>query len=203
MNWISQHIPHCISVVATGAAIVFKVNHVIDASKRIIHSSILQLAWAALRGKPCLKQAEQPETPATSTGGSDMSLATFWESFVADLKDIEPILDKVLGVATKLAPVAEVVETATGNGALVPITQTVAGLVQTADTAVQADEAAGSTGSTLVSGAASVASAVARSGLVNDKATSQITSDTATVQAVAPVVTAAAEEATVGYQVQG
>lgn len=199
MQWFSNHIPHCISVLTTFAAIVFKINHVIDASHRIIYSSIWQLAWAAFRGKPCLQQAEQPENPVISTGGSDMSLQTFWVDFVADLKDIEPILDKVLNVASQLAPVAEVVETATGNAALVPITQTVAGLVKTADVAVQADEAAGSTGSTIVTGASRVADAVADSGLVNATAASQIETDTTTVQSVLQ----AAEPLVQAYTVQG
>jgi len=128
-----------------------------------------------------------------------MSLQTFWVDFVADLKDIEPILDKVLNVASQLAPVAEVVETATGNAALVPITQTVAGLVKTADVAVQADEAAGSTGSTIVTGASRVADAVADSGLVNATAASQIETDTTTVQSVLQ----AAEPLVQAYTVQG
>ena len=115
-------------------------------------------------------------------------IAGFFGNAKADLKEMEPILDKLLTVMVGLAPAADLGATVTGNAGLVPLINTAASIAKAGATAIEADEAAGSTGSTLVTGAATVANTVADSGLVNTTAASQIKTDTVSVQQVLTAV---------------
>ena len=110
----------------------------------------------------------------------------FWDKMVADvhsvLDKLLPVVDKAAVVAEGLAPYAKVVGTMTGHpevAAGAAAAQAIAGAV---DTAYQTHEAAGATPQSGVQALATIAGAVAASGVVPPSTAHQITQAVAAVQ---------------------